>query len=1366
VVGDLRPLPELQPELPEGIHLRWAFRRDLGFPWYGFYLFRRLAAAGVATCAASQFGGLTPGPHTDTDLTIALGTFHSDQNLVFTDDFAPAGTVEIDLAGREIVQFRLDPQQPSGKVDVKIGFIVSLPPTGGGGGGPGPGGGSGPGGIGSAGGTNATCGCGCDHAALVPIVERVVAVAPGQYRATFGYTNDGSTPISMPIGPENAFFPDPADRGQPALFRPGRNTAAFTVVFDGRPITWRLAGHAVTVSAADATTGAPGGGGTGGAGDGIVVTAFSSGVQVARQVVSGGAGQIVTATLRGDAIDEIRVGSGPARLVDVCVTRTTDPAGDDDWAPVPEFPQPMTLPVRSENYPAFQGPKDRALSENTAIDRITYAFPLPGSTELDKNEWRGAGFDDFYAAMLAIVANGPNVAPFITDHVEDITADPDPNDPNASRPVLAQVSSLDLLLAGSLHPAIAQMLGLYWVDSSTVEGEVYDYLLVADYRNAGAGNVNTILSLVRTRNFTNIDAYQLNGAARVTTPPLAPPVRLPTSDQEGLQAFLLPLFSVPPGAPGDLAGSVGMRWGLKRSAEGKIVPTGPVLYHVWRKTTGRAEPTAAVLAAPPAYQQITEVPIAARDPDPNLPAPPRIPGFPVKPLYYGDGPLIEGWYSYRFNAIDLFGRHSALSEPAPWLDVGDQHVLHDLAVHVLDTIPPPPPVRVQAWLLDPLDDFVIKDAAYTTWRQSNSGIGLRVRWSWGAGERRQAPDTREFRIYTHPDSSLVNANDVTNWSTRVAVVGVGERILPASLQPRKVGIADLAGQAATIDGARVTLGDGPSLEDLPFGELELQLVSGSTTQQFAVLGIDAANRVVTVDQPPGLFGVTSVSAWALLPLRTYEIFLPGATLAVPPVFSLPAPLPVENPIVYSLVGVSAADDKDRPDPRRDLPGPQALTPRIGNEGTVGGPATVVQVRRQRPTPPGLPITQDRLFATRADFHSRSFFTVHAQKKPALSVHVFRALDETLFQVDRQQRFGGGTPSNPANDVTAASLGWQSSPPQRLSNAIAAINALTQDGYDQLSYDALRVLASLRSNDAAFSALTAAPLPNDTPDERGLSDDPDYQADSANRAAYTDILDGRAVNRYFYRTADADGVHNVSLLGTSTPPVFLPETAVPEGPRLLGAVGGDRSITLSLLGVSDPAVDTYRIYRSDSEQAAHDIRNMGPPHIVTVDSRPVPERGSPLPIADANVAPYRNYFYRATALLPSGDETPASAAISARAFDDMPPSEPTWQRSEWIKLDASGGEHPYTDTDPALRPAIAVRFSYASGSVSRALVRAISPGGSRPVSPWLDPNAGATTVQFVGYLTGLAPSVANVLRVRAINRGGIEALSAAREVSIP
>ena len=492
---------------------------------------------------------------------------------------------------------------------------------------------------------------------------------------------------------------------------------------------------------------------------------------------------------------------------------------------------------------------------------------------------------------------------------------------------------------------MAQMLGLYWVDDTTSEGQSYDYLLVADYHNAGNGNVNTILALVTAQNYANIDAYLKMGATRAVTAPLAPP------DATTLQAYALPLASVPPSAPPDSVGLAGLSWGVPNASALtlKISPTSAILFHAWRKDFGRGAPGPGETYDPATFTRVTELAIAPGTPRTSDPTASPLAGWPAVNLFDVDGPLAEGWYAYRISGIDIFGRYSALSDVAPALDITGK-VLDAQPVHIIDTTPPPPPVFVQAWLLDPADPFVLQDPAYGTWRGTHAGIvGVRVRWAWGAGQRHQAPDTREFRIYINPlvppATQLDNPSVATSWAQRIAIVGVNEQVVAQSLQPLQTPTTppqNITGTSVSINGADVTLQDGPALDSVLAGESELQLVVGGVASQFAVLNVDATNRVVTIDQ--SLQGIGTVTGWALLPLRTYEVFLPGAALATAAVFSPPAPPPRATPVAYGLVGVSAADDKDRPDPRTSGP----LTPRPGNEGNIGGPATIVQVLR---TPP-------------------------------------------------------------------------------------------------------------------------------------------------------------------------------------------------------------------------------------------------------------------------------------------------------------------------------------------------------------------------------------------------------------------------------
>jgi hypothetical protein len=380
--------------------------------------------------------------------------------------------------------------------------------------------------------------------------------------------------------------------------------------------------------------------------------------------------------------------------------------------------------------------------------------------------------------------------------------------------------------------------------------------------------------------------------------------------------------------------------------------------------------------------------------------------------------------------------------------------------------------------------------------------------------------------------------------------------------------------------------------------------------------------------------------------------------------------------------------------------------------------------------------------------------------------VFRAVDETLFQIDARKGFSASPrAAELANDAVY--------PPEwvtaRRQAAATQINALTSvAGYAALGDDALRLLAGLPSNDEAFTRLTRAPLdPSDATnaDRVGPNDDPTQYEPGTDRRIFVDSLDGRARNRYFYRSAWIDTAHNLGPLGMATPPVYLPPTALPQAPALVAAAGGDRSVALSINPALDPTIDTYRIYRVETAAAAQDIRLMDNVATVT-DTRSPADRTGPFTATDATVVPYQDYFYRVTAVSPDGRESPASTALGARAFDASPPPEPTWERSEWIKLDGAGAEHPFSDAGAGLVPVIAVSVRFASTTVARALFQEVVDATGRAVSGWITPAPDGGDLLVATFIRNLDPTVAHTLRSRALSVGGVEALSAVREVSAP
>ncbi|HUI30428.1 MAG TPA: hypothetical protein VLX91_09445 [Candidatus Acidoferrales bacterium] len=83
---------------------------------------------------------------------------------------------------------------------------------------------------------------------LQPILDCVTQINDTTYTAWFGYENDDTTSIFVPVGPQNEFSPTPNERTQPIVFAPGRKDKIFSVTFNGKNLTWKLNGNEVVAS--------------------------------------------------------------------------------------------------------------------------------------------------------------------------------------------------------------------------------------------------------------------------------------------------------------------------------------------------------------------------------------------------------------------------------------------------------------------------------------------------------------------------------------------------------------------------------------------------------------------------------------------------------------------------------------------------------------------------------------------------------------------------------------------------------------------------------------------------------------------------------------------------------------------------------------------------------------------------------------------------------------------------------------------------------------------------------------------------------------------------------------------------------------
>jgi hypothetical protein len=83
---------------------------------------------------------------------------------------------------------------------------------------------------------------------ITPTLQCVRNNGGGSYTAYFGYNNNNSVGVYIPISSKNKFSPTPIDRGQPKIFLPGSHTNVFSVNFNGTNLTWTLNQASVTAN--------------------------------------------------------------------------------------------------------------------------------------------------------------------------------------------------------------------------------------------------------------------------------------------------------------------------------------------------------------------------------------------------------------------------------------------------------------------------------------------------------------------------------------------------------------------------------------------------------------------------------------------------------------------------------------------------------------------------------------------------------------------------------------------------------------------------------------------------------------------------------------------------------------------------------------------------------------------------------------------------------------------------------------------------------------------------------------------------------------------------------------------------------------
>ncbi len=75
---------------------------------------------------------------------------------------------------------------------------------------------------------------------VIPVASCVETRAGGKKFVWFGYANETTNAITVPIGAENKFTPPPFDRSQPTIFPPSLRQLAFAVAADTPHLTWHI----------------------------------------------------------------------------------------------------------------------------------------------------------------------------------------------------------------------------------------------------------------------------------------------------------------------------------------------------------------------------------------------------------------------------------------------------------------------------------------------------------------------------------------------------------------------------------------------------------------------------------------------------------------------------------------------------------------------------------------------------------------------------------------------------------------------------------------------------------------------------------------------------------------------------------------------------------------------------------------------------------------------------------------------------------------------------------------------------------------------------------------------------------------------
>jgi len=458
-----------------------------------------------------------------------------------------------------------------------------------------------------------------------------------------------------------------------------------------------------------------------------------------------------------------------------------------------------------------------------------------------------------------------------------------------------------------------------------------------------------------------------------------------------------------------------------------------------------------------------------------------------------------------------------------------------------------------------------------------------------------------------------------------------------------------------------------------------------------------------------------------------------------------------NKVVYAQIGISSVNSEN-------------------GEGSVSSPASIIAVLRE---PPPIQVLEDspNRYASIPNYYGKSAYALRwAKSETDIRYFVYRAMDESLFSVDKEIREAIDTGGNPVRSRDPANYieflnNFDVSHQSEIRDKVIRpdtidYHALTRD---PLKNTLLKALASFLGNEKAFAKLHEQAIhPNDLLFANRNTDVPspgtEEPAVDPNLLLYVDeSIDGRADNIYFYRIRTVNEVGALGGFGLSTLPIYLPQTTLPRRPTITKAESGDRQIAIKWTSNYDRNLSGFIIYRTDNERLANDVRRMQAlkndadnSNVLTVIiSDP---SSTDFTYVDDDVEPRLRYYYRIIARDSNGMMSYPSDIVVSEAIELAPPLPPEWE--ELIRsLDGTSAILRWKTLDPL--QCIVKRRRLGSGSAI-------------PASDWLSPDSFDDPTKHWHYRwndDGLDDSAIYSYYIVGRNRIGVQVESSDEEVPI-